>query len=88
MNMGAGPEEQKEARVLFDSWCEIEDRKKELKGETDAILSQASQLMDVKKTKVRKTFVALKKKMEGEEDDNEEINEIIELYYRNKKEDA
>lgn len=86
MKMGAGPEEQKEAKTLFDSWCEIEDRKKELKGETDAVLSQAAELMNVKKTKVRKSFVALKKKMEGEEDDNEEISEIIELYFRNKAE--
>ena len=77
------PEDKTKAKANLDAWLEIQDRKKELKTENDGIIADTAQLLDVKKTIVNKLFTALKKKMEGEDNPNDEVDTIIETVFRN-----
>ena len=70
-------------KTNFSSWQEIQDRKKELKTENDGIVGDTANLLDVKKTIVNKLFTALKKKMDGEDNPNDEVDTIIETVFRN-----
>lgn len=78
-----GPDEIKTAKANFDSWLEIQDRKKELNDENKAIIESTARLLEVKKPIITKLFNVLKKKMEDGEDETEEVSEIIENVYRN-----
>jgi uncharacterized protein (AIM24 family) len=76
-------ETKKRAKVDFDAYLEIEDRKKELKAEHDAVVGDTAELLDVKKTVITKLFKALKKKMDGEDNPDDEVDQIIETVFRN-----
>ncbi len=78
-----GDEEKRRAKLNFESYLEIQDRKRELKSENDAIVGDTAQLLDVKKTVINKLFTALKKKMEGEDNPSDEVDIIIETVFRN-----
>jgi hypothetical protein len=66
-------------KTNYENWIEVQDRKKELKDENDAIIEDTARLLEVKKPIVNKLFKVMQKTMEGEDDDNDEVYQILEL---------
>lgn len=66
-------------KTNYESWVEVQDRKKELKDENDAIIDDTARILEVKKPIINKLFKVMMKKMEGEDDENDEVYQILEL---------
>lgn len=72
------PEEKKRVQENFSSWLEIQDRRKELTDENNAIVEDTASILDVKKASINKFFKILKKKQEDGEDELEELHTMME----------
>lgn len=72
------PEEKKRVQENFSSWLEIQDRRKELTDENNAIVEDTASILDVKKSSINKFFKILKKKQENGEDELEELHTMME----------
>lgn len=72
------PEEKKRVQENFSSWLEIQDRRKELTDENNAIVEDTASILDVKKSSINKFFKILKKKQEDGEDELEELHTMME----------
>jgi hypothetical protein len=77
-NLTLDPEEKKMVQTDFQSWMEIQDRRKELSGENKAIVENSSRVLNCKPAVVGKLFKILKKKMEEGDDELEELSSLVE----------
>ena len=75
--MALDPQERKEVQMNFQSWLEIQDRRKELTAENKDIVEATANLMSSKTKFVGKMFKVLKAKMEDGEDEMEEIYSLL-----------
>jgi len=72
------PEEKKQVQVDFQSWLEIQDRRKELTAESKAVVENASRILDCKPSVVTKLFRILKRNIEEGENELEELFDLVE----------
>jgi len=77
-NLTLDPEEKKMVQADFQSWMEIQDRRKELTGENKAIVENSARVLNCKPGVVGKLFRVLKKKMEEGDDELEELSALAE----------
>lgn len=77
-NLTLDPEEKKMVQTDFQSWMEIQDRRKELSGENKAIVENSSRVLNCKPAVVGKLFKILKRKMEEGDDELEELSSLVE----------
>lgn len=72
-NLTLDPEEKKMVQMDFQSWLEIQDRRKELTTENKTIMDNSSRILGCKQIITSKLFKILKAKME---EGNDELNEL------------
>lgn len=77
-NLTLDPEEKKMVQADFQSWMEIQDRRKELTGENKAIVENSARVLNCKPNVVGKLFKVLKSKMEEGNDELEELSALAE----------
>jgi len=71
------PQEKKDVQLNFQSWLEIQDRRKDLTAENKDVVEATANLMNSKTKFVSKMFKVLKAKMENGEDEMEEVYNLI-----------
>jgi flagellar motor switch protein FliG len=69
-------EDRKKLKAIFNSWEELLNQRKELNGEINDLISEASDITKLKKTQIRKTFVFLKNQSESGEDELDGITSL------------
>lgn len=77
-NITLDPEEKKVVQADFQSWLDIQDRRKELTGENKAIVENSARILNCKPGVVGKLFKVLKKRMEEGDDELEELASLAE----------
>jgi hypothetical protein len=77
-NLTLDPEEKKLVQIDFQSWMEIQDRRKELTVENKTLVENSSRILNCKPAVVGKLFRLLKKKMEDGDDELEELSSLVE----------
>lgn len=75
--MALDPEERKEVQSNFQTWLEIQDRRKELTVENKEMVETTANLLGTKTKLVNKMFRILKAKMEDGEDEIEDLYNLI-----------
>jgi len=76
MSVVLDPEEKKAVQTDFQSWIEVQDRRKELTAENKEIVENSARILNVKAAVVTKLFKVLHKKMEDGSDELEELYEL------------
>ncbi len=77
-NVTLDPEEKKMVQIDFQSWMEIQDRRKELSAENKALTENSARILNCKPGVVGKLFKVLKAKMEDGNDELEELSSLAE----------
>lgn len=77
MSLVLDPEEKKIVQSDFQSWLEVQDRRKELTSENKEIVENSARVLNVKNAMVTKLFKVLQKKMEDGEDELEDLYELV-----------
>ena len=72
-NLTLDPEEKKMVQSDFQSWMEIQDRRKELTSENKDIVENSARVLGVKGAVVGKLFKVLQKRFEEGEDELEDL---------------
>lgn len=72
-NLTLDPEEKKMVQSDFQSWMEVQDRRKELTAENKDIVENSARVLNVKGTVVNKLFKVLQKRFEEGEDELEDL---------------
>lgn len=75
--MALDPQERKQAQENFQSWMEIQDRRKELGEENKDIVAATASLLGTKTPMINKMFKVLKAKMEDGTDEMEDLYNLI-----------
>jgi len=75
--MALDPQERKEVQSNFQSWLEIQDRRKELTVENKEMIEATANILGAKNKLVNKMFKVLKAKMEDGEDEMEDLYNLI-----------
>ncbi len=71
------PEEKKIVQSDFQSWLEVQDRRKELTAENKEIVENSARILNVKNNMVTKLFKVLQKKQEDGDDELEDLYELV-----------
>lgn len=69
-------DEKKRVNDIFNSWLELLDSRQQINDEIKDLIDEAANISEAKKPTIRKTFSFMKKKLE---DDNPELDDISEL---------
>jgi hypothetical protein len=77
-NLTLDPEEKKMVQADFQSWMEIQDRRKELSAENKALTENSSRVLNCKPAVINKLFKILKKRMEEGDDELGELAALAE----------
>ena len=72
-------EKKSQLKVIFSSFLDLEDQKKELAQQQKDLKNEAAAILEVKKGIIAKIFSYMKKKYEKGEDELEQIYELMEL---------
>ena len=75
--MALDPEERKSVIANFQSWLEVQDRRKELSDENKDLVSATSSLLGQKTTIINKLFKIMQKKAENGEDELEDLYNLV-----------
>jgi len=75
--MALDPQERKAAQSNFQSWLEIQDRRKELAAENKDVVESTASLLGVKTPMINKMFKVLRQKMEDGTDEMEDLYNLI-----------
>lgn len=75
--MALDPLERKEVISAFQSWTEIQERRKELTAENKDIVGGAASILNAKPAQVNKLFKVLFKKQEDGEDELEDLYNLL-----------
>lgn len=75
--MALDPAERKEVISNFQSWIEIQDRRKDLTAENKEIVERTCNLLGVKSPIVNKLFKVLYAKQETGEDELEDLYNLL-----------
>jgi len=75
--MALDPQERKEVQSNFQSWLEIQDRRKDLTTENKDMVEATANLLGTKPKMVNKMFKVLKQKMEDGTDEMEDLYNLI-----------
>lgn len=72
------PAEKKAVQEDFQSWLEIQDRRKELTSENKEIIANSAAILNVPAADVGKVFKVLQKQMEDGENELETLYHLVE----------
>jgi hypothetical protein len=75
--MALDPAERKEVLSCFQSWMEIQDRRKELTEENKEIVASTASILGEKTKMVNKLFKVLQNKTENGEDELEDLYNLL-----------
>lgn len=72
------PGERKRVQEDFQSWMEVQDRRKDLTNENKEIIANSAAILNVSNSDVGKVFKVLQKQMEEGENELETLYHLVE----------